>query len=936
MARYSDMPVPASSPADGELKLGRFTPEPLPADAVELTPMLAQYGAVKRSHPNHLVLFRMGDFYEMFGEDAIQGAKILGIALTARSAGKGAPNLALAGVPHHALDSYLGKLVRAGVKVAICDQVEDPKTAKGKVVRREVTRLVTPGTLIEDGLLEAKLPNYIAAVWTDTPLARPGDETASTRPGKKKVEARWGLAVAELSTGKFTVGEWMGTKARTQLGDELDRLRPAELIAPDDIDIAPASLFDRFRETTMTSVSLGEFSAALAHDRLTHQFGVRDLSGFGADGMVAAQRAAGALLGYLRDSQRAALGQITELTVLQHHDAMLLDYTTQRSLELVDPLTSRPAQGDNAIATLLDVLDATETPMGGRLLRAWLLRPLRDPAKISARWDAVGSLLKNDERRAGVRRSLGSLNDLERICGRLAAGTASPRDLAALRDTLNALPGLRTQVEGLAGASSLLAVLSEQLDPMPELARTLNEGLIDAPPLSAKEGGIIRPGHAPELDRLRFETRDSKEWIAQFRAREIERTGISGLKIGFNRVFGYYIELTQAQLRQTPAPADYQRRQTLANAERFITPELKEKEDIILHAEERANGLEERLFLALRATAAGFIKPLQAIAAALATLDALGSLAEQAMQHGYVRPSWSDDGALQIHNGRHPVLELARPDPSQPIVPNDTSLHRRTKQIALITGPNMAGKSTYIRQVALIVLMAHVGSFVPADKAMLPPTDRIFTRVGAMDSLARGQSTFLVEMSETANILNNCTEESLVILDEIGRGTSTYDGLSIAWSVVEYLHQHGTRRPLTLFATHYHELTALDERMERVTNLSVAVHEEPSQQRIAFLYKIVDGATDRSYGIHAARLAGMPAATVRRANDILDMLQSGRAPLTQEPANESGASGGVQLSLFEGLATHPALDRIKNADIHAMTPIQALTFLEELKREVTG
>jgi DNA mismatch repair protein MutS len=661
------------------------------------------------------------------------------------------------------------------------------------------------------------------------------------------------------------------------------------------------------------------------------------LSGFGAEDLKLAQRAAGALIGYLEETQRRALAQFSEMRVASFDDAMALDYTTQRSLELVEPLHHQARSGGGAAArkaTLLGTIDASVTGMGGRTMREWLLRPLRDKAKIENRLDAVHALVLDDPCREKARDALDNVRDLERIASRLAARSATPRDLAALRSSLAALPKLADAIARPADRSSLLAILGDALAPVPGLLEALQKGLVDAPPTGIKEGGLIREGFSEKLDEIRNASRDSKDWIAQFRAREAERSGIAGLKIGFNRVFGYYIEITKAQLRQTPAPENYTRRQTLANAERFITDELKEKEDIILHAEERANALEEELFVELRELAASHVRDLQRLGRAAGSVDALAALAQIAAERGYARPSINSEGALEIQAGRHPVLEAIQPDPSQPFVPNDANLSRGERQIALITGPNMAGKSTYIRQVALITLMAHMGSFVPADSANICLVDRIFTRVGAMDHLAKGQSTFLVEMSETANILNNCTDESLVILDEIGRGTSTYDGLSIAWSVVERLHNAKGQRPISLFATHYHELVKLESELSRVLNLNVAVLEEPEGRGIVFLYKIENGSTDRSYGIHAARLAGMPRESVSRAEEILGGLEQGRAVEVRRPgAKPASEPQAMQLTLFDGFATHPAVERLREVDVNALTPLQALQLLEKLKKE---
>jgi DNA mismatch repair protein MutS len=860
-------------------------------------------------------------------------------------------------VPAKSLDAYIGKLIRAGRKVAICDQVEDAKLAKGKLVKREVTRIVTPGTITEDELLDAKAPNYIAAVWGERGgkaegfLEEPASASTAAEPSEdapddgdakparvqKPKEEAWGLAVADLSTGSFAVSEFRGAKARHQLREELSRLQPAELILPEELALSPADILDPDIGATATRLGADDFRHRLAYERLLRQFGAKDLSGFGAEEMKLAQRAGGALVGYLEETQKRSLGQFGEMRVSSAEEAMTLDYTTQRSLELVEPLHHRAGSAGDAAsrkATLLGSLDATITGMGGRTLREWLLRPLRDRGKIESRLDAIESLVQDDLARQRAREALNNIRDFERIAARLAARSASPRDLAALRASLAVLPALLASIARPSERSRLLEVLREALEPIPGLHEALEKGLSDSPPNGIKEGGLIKAGYSEKLDEIRNASHDSKEWIAQFRAREAHRSGIPSLKIGFNRVFGYYIEITRTQLRQAPLPENYIRRQTLSNCERFITDELKEKEDIILHAEERANTLEEELFLGLRDLAANHLRDLQRLGKATGSLDALLALAEVAATRGYSRPTINNEGILDIQAGRHPVLEAIQPDPSQAFVPNDASLSRQSRQIALITGPNMAGKSTYIRQVALITLMAHMGSFVPADGASVCLVDRIFTRVGAMDHLAKGQSTFLVEMSETANILNNCSDESLVILDEIGRGTSTYDGLSIAWAVMERLHNTPQRRPISLFATHYHELTSLDEHLPRVFNLNVAVHEEPQRRGIVFLYKIMNGSTDRSYGIHAARLAGMPRDAVRRAEEILVSLEEGRGVEVRSsgPKPAAKAQAPMQLTLFD-FAPHPVVDKLRALDVNTLTPLQALQLLERLKKE---
>ncbi|GAB4311072.1 MAG: DNA mismatch repair protein MutS [Candidatus Sumerlaeia bacterium] len=911
--------------------------------AAQLTPMMRQYNALKAQYPDHLLLFRCGDFYETFGEDARRASQLLNITLTKRAHGRGG-EIPLAGVPYHALDQYLARLIRQGQRVVIVEQVEDPKLAKG-IVKREITRVVTPGTVIEENLLEGKRHNYL--------LAFVG------------LHDRWGLALVDVSTGAFGLTELTGVRPQDELLTELERLQPAELLVPKSLldDITP--LLDR--SITLTPLGPEYFDPASARRALLEHFGVHNLEGFGCEDAPAAVAAAGALLQYLRETQMALLPHITRLRYVTLRNHLILDSITQRSLELVRNLHDGSRRG-----TLLEVLDHTLTAMGGRTLRQWILQPLAVREEIDARLDAVGEIYEQSPMRYELRAALKAVGDIERLLGRLACNRGSARDLAALRETLRQIPALRQTLQG--ASSSLLQTLAAQLDPLPELRTLLENAITDEPPLSVREGGLIRDGYSTELDELRSITRNVRSWLEQFRAREIARLGLNNLKISYNKVFGYYIEITRAALRGVTLPPDYERKQTLVNCERFITPELKEQEEKILNAEERINGLEFDLFTAIVKTVLEHTRPLQDAASALAALDALHSLAEAAIRGSYNRPTITADDRIVIEAGRHPVLEAVQLDP--PFVPNDTRLDNRERQILIITGPNMAGKSTYIRQVALITLMAHIGSFVPARRAEIGIVDRIFTRVGAMDFLTRGQSTFLVEMNETANILNNATSRSLVILDEIGRGTSTYDGLSIAWSVIEYLHNRPGCNPKTLFATHYHEVTALEAQLPRVRNLNVAVLEEAD--RIVFLYRIVEGATDRSYGIYAARIAGVPPEVVARAQDILFRLECSRAAPDQIAAGSDGdhpatpadcadrapeaddgrsrsesepataptppSSGAglpfkpparreLQLSLLDSPA-HPVIRILRELDPDNLTPLQALALLHELKSKV--
>jgi DNA mismatch repair protein MutS len=892
-------------------------------DSSYSTPMMRQYAALKAENPDTLLLFRCGDFYETYAEDAEEAGRLLQITVTRKSAGADG-DVAMAGVPYHALQGYLAKLVRLGRRVAIAEQTEDPKQAKG-LVRREVVRVVTPGTAMEEGVLDDTANNHIVALV--------GGE-----------QGTWGIAAADLSTGYFAMAECTGDTAAEAITDELSRLEVREILLPEELDADILRPILAERSIAITRRPAGDFRLDASRALLLDQFRVQSLEGFGAEQMHAAIRAAGALLRYLRDTQKRAVRHISDLKVQAAREGMVLDATTQRSLEIV-----RNLHGGGREGTLLSILDHTSTPMGARLLRMWLLQPLTDRAAIERRLDSVAELVDDGRLRARLGEALRGVRDIERIVSRNSLGSAGPRDLAALREALVRLPDVAALL--LASKSAMLRELGTALNPVESLREELKQALTETPPASVGDGGVIREGYSTELDEILSASRDSKNWIATFRAREAQRTGIDKLKVSFNKVFGYYIELTQAQIRTLPdgeLPSDYIRKQTLANAERFITPELKEKEDLILHAEERALTLEARLFDGLRERVAAQGRALLANAATLATVDCLRSLAEAAVKHRYARPTFSTDGAHEIIDGRHPVIEAIQPNP--PFVANDLLLGNDTSRIGLITGPNMAGKSTYIRQAALISLMAQSGGFVPAREARLCIFDRIFTRVGAMDHLARGQSTFLVEMTEAANILRHATDDSLVILDEIGRGTSTYDGLAIAWAICESLHNTPGKRPRTLFATHYHELTGLEGALPRLRNLHVAVLEQ--EGRITFLFKVLPGSTDRSYGVHAAEYAGVPIAVVERAREILSLLDKGEpvAPraASGEISTEAKAGGRKkarilpeaqpwqdrQLSLFDVAPPHTAVERLKQLDPNRLTPLEALAVLAELRRLV--
>jgi DNA mismatch repair protein MutS len=860
------------------------------------TPMMKQYLEAKRQCPGAVVLFRMGDFYELFFEDAELVASVLGLALTSRD--KGPDAIPMAGFPHHSLDGQLRKLVEAGYRVALCDQVQDPRDAKG-LVQREVTRIVTPGTLTDEGLLEPRATNFLAS------LVIKGEQC--------------GLAWVDISSGDFQLCDL----DVVQLPDEIARLEPAECLLSDELDEEETARLLNGRSSVSATRRPGwSFHPDQAREALLRHFGVATLDGFGIEGNVLAIGAAGAIVDYLRETQKTTLDHITRPTPYNRTNRLVIDEVTRRSLELIRTLRDRPRE-----ATLLGVLDQTATPMGARLLGQWVGNPLSDLVQLVARQDAVAELRESSLLRQDLDQLFGECYDLERLTARVATRRASPRDLGALVHTLTVVPRIKAKLAGR--QANLLSELEASLDLCPELRQQLESALVDDPPLAMREGGIIREGHNADLDELRSISRGGKEWIAKFQADEIERAGIPSLKVGFNRVFGYYIEVTNAHAAKIPA--NYQRKQTLKNAERYITPELKEYEDKVLRAEERSIDLEYDLFLTLREQAAFHALRLQRTARALATLDVLVSLASVAARRNYCRPVLVTEPILEIRDGRHPVVEAL--SSSGQFVPNDASLGRDIGRLMVVTGPNMAGKSTYIRQAALTLIMAQIGSYVPARSARIGIADRVFARIGASDELARGQSTFMVEMVETAAILNTATERSLVILDEIGRGTSTYDGVSLAWAVAEHLHD--TNRCRVLFATHYHELAELARSLDGVRNLNVAVREW--EDEIIFLHKILEGSADKSYGIHVARLAGVPRSVIERAKTILAELESqhldaeSQSRLTR-PGRKRRSSV-IQRSLFWGAHDH-IIDGIRRLDLSNLTPDQAMQKLREIQDQL--
>ena len=799
-----------------------------------LTPMMQQYHALRRElHTGTLLLFRLGDFYEMFGEDATEASRVLNVALTKRG------TTPMCGVPYHAARNYIEKLIAAGWRVAICDQVGE--VTAGKLVRREISQVLSPGTLDDFGLDDRK-PNFLAA------LNKRGDIH--------------GLAYCDLSTGEFRLTELDSLPA---LLDELARVSPAEILIPD-------HQTDSFKQVTPQAPVDGYvFEFEPASELLRAHFKVHSLDGFGCADLPAGTGAAGALLHYITRQMRRPAGHLKQLQPYRRSEFLILDAATQSHLELVQ---SRAGRG----MTLLAALDRTATPMGARLLRDWILHPLKDAAEIEKRQDAIAALLDDAMLLGDLRSRLADIRDIERATARLSGPSGNARDLSALAQSLDRIPPLAASLGGLHGftiPSALLSGLTARLHALPELSENLRRAIVAEPPAVIRDGGFIETGYDPDLDELRSASHEGKNWIAALQEKEIERTGIKSLKVRFTSVFGYFIEITKSNLGAVPA--DYIRKQTTVNGERFITPELKEFEGKILGADERARAREIEIFAELRSAVLSQIHHLQETAATLAVLDAICSLAETARLHGYCRPELNDSDVLEICDGRHPVLD--QQTEGSRFVPNDTNLGTDGKKFAIITGPNMAGKSTYIRQVALLTLLAQTGSFVPAKSMRLGLTDRIFTRVGANDDLSRGQSTFMVEMNETANILNNATDRSLVILDEIGRGTSTFDGLSIAWSVAEYLHDKISCR--ALFATHYHELTDLERTRSGVQNLNVAVREWNDQ--IIFLRKILPGRADQSYGIQVARLAGLPDSIITRAKEILENLEKSELNAAGQP-----------------------------------------------------
>ena len=915
------------------------------------TPLMQQYHTIKARYPHALLLFRLGDFYELFYEDALLASRELQITLTSRNREKGQP-IPMCGVPYHAADGYIARLIRSGFKIAICDQLEQPGPGK-KLVRREVVRVITPGTATDVALLDARENNFLAAV------------------AKHSSGSPVGLAFVDLSTGEFQATEFSGPRADENLRDELQLLHPREILVP-----RPQQLFDTAKTSLLEGTGSIEsrledwiFQHDYAGRILCEQFGVAELRAFGLDNHRQAQAAAGAIVHYLRENAARgadhsatatsldkrksnggspvaerpesfsieALRHLDGVRYYEQHQTLVLDPVSVRNLELLSPLFTDDASRTGP-GTLLAALDGTVTGMGARLLRSWILRPLLDRNAIDERLHAVAHLLQQTMVRGEIRKELRGILDLERLTSRISLGLATPRELLALRKSLAQLPVLKNFVTPPPlGGSALLRQLHAEMDELADVRDCLERALADEPPALASDPGIIRGGYHAELDELRNLSQHSKQIIASMEDRERKRTNIASLKIRFNQVFGYYIEISKPNLHL--APADYERKQTLVNAERFTSPELKQYERKILAADERILEIERQLFIDIRSSIAMKASRLRRTAAAIAQLDVLTTFAKLAADRGYVRPDFNSSGELLIIGGRHPAIEELLRQRGERFVPNDLCFEPDRQQLLLITGPNMGGKSTYLRQAALIVLMAQIGSFVPARQARLPLIDRIFTRIGASDNLARGRSTFLVEMSEVATILNQATPSSLVLLDEVGRGTATFDGLSIAWAVVEHLQKHTRAR--TLFATHYHELTELAELLPGVKNVHVSVRETPSE--IIFLRRVEPGSADKSYGIEVARLAGLPRSVIERAREVLRKHEQSEHELSETlspdaAAGPDGSSAQRVSGKQEVLFTPPdraVLDRLREADLNQLKPIDALNLLAELKKQIS-
>lgn len=868
-----------------------------------LTPAMQQYLDLKKEYEDAILFFRMGDFYEMFFEDAKIVSRELGLTLTTRDKSKKDP-IPMAGIPYHAITGYLSKMLRAGYKVAICEQMEAPGKTKGPV-RRDVVQVVTPGTAMSEELLDAGTNNYLVGLTLD--------------------KERIGIAIVDVSTGEFSAGEVPGTRHWL---DELERIGPAEiLLSENEPQEVEQAIKGRLNGIMVTFRDGWTFEPSYAEDAIKEQFRVKNLKGFGLDDTPRGIAAAGGVLAYLQDTQKASLDHINVIKRYRPDETMFLDNKTRANLELTTSL----AADDGGKITLFKVIDHTVTPMGGRLMKSWITAPLIDPNAVFERHEGVQELFDQPELRESLEDILSRIGDIERLIGRICLERATPRDMVSLAESLACSWELKEALDSV--RSEILRKNADSIEDLRDLAGSISNAVVDEPPMIISDGGIFRDGYHKELDELRNVSRSGRTWIADLQASERQKTGISNLRVKFNNVFGYFIEVSKANIDRVPDY--YTRKQTLVNAERYITPELKEYEAKVLGASERINELEKNLFIELRRDVAAHVRDIQAFSSAVAETDVLRSFAETAALKGYIRPQIDDSTILDIRDGRHPVVESLIP--SGKFVSNGTLMNTESDQILIITGPNMAGKSTYLRQVGLIVLLAQAGSFVPASFARIGVVDRIFTRVGASDNLAGGESTFLVEMNETANILNNCTFRSLVLFDEVGRGTSTFDGLSIAWSIVEYLHQVERAAARTLFATHYHELTELETLLPRVKNYNIAVKEWNDE--IVFLRTILEGGSDQSLGIQVARLAGLPPNVIKRAKEILTNLEANEFTINHKPkiaeSRTHKTKPDAQISLFE-LPEHPVVEELREIDVNNLTPLQALMLLDQLKRKIDG
>ncbi len=862
------------------------------------TPLMEQYLAIKAKHKNAILFYRMGDFYEMFYDDAKVGAEVLGITLTSRSHGKSA-DVPLAGFPYHALDNYLTKMIKAGYRVAICEQVEDPKKAK-KLVKRDVVEIVTPGTTFSDEILKSNRNNYLAAVFL------------------KKDSC--GLAAADVTTGEFFVAEFSKEKLREQLLS----IQPSEILVAETQQSYVQDQLEQIGDAFLSSREDWIFNRDYGYEILIEHFETSSLKGFGCEDLDAGIAAGGAVLNYLKENQKNELRHINQIRRNYDADFMTVDPTTQKNLELIQSLSQRDNRG-----TLISVLDQTKTAMGGRKLVNWVLRPLNKEEPIKMRLDAVEEFVQQNSVREELRELLRNIGDLERLISKISTGRANARDLIALKSALRLVPEMQSMLDG---AESAYAVnIKQNLHDLSEIVDEIERAIVDEPPLATSEGGLIRRGFNEDLDHLREIAYSGKDWIARLQNTERERTGIPSLKVNYNKVFGYYIEVTKPHLAKVPD--DYIRKQTLVNAERFITPQLKEYEEQVLGAQEKIVALEYELFDNVRQMAARHVKEIQQNASLIGELDCLLNFSQIAIDNNYTKPVITSSDEIKIKDSRHPVVEKLLPV-GEAFVPNDVYLNNESDQISIITGPNMAGKSTYLRQVGLIALLGQIGSFVPARKAEIGLVDKIFTRVGASDNLAGGESTFLMEMNETANILNNATPKSLILLDEIGRGTSTFDGLSIAWSVAEYLHNASHVAAKTLFATHYHELTELALILPRVKNYNVAVKEWGD--KVIFLRKIVEGGCDHSYGIQVAQLAGLPRPVISRAKEVLSNLEADELTPNDIPRlarhQDNALKAKVSQLDFFAEQENKIREALEQIDVNSLTPIEAINKLFELKQ----